>query len=206
MTSEERREVQRKLRILDCMPGFGWSANAFGQFTYVTPNALTFLDMTGDDLNAADADDEFGWRRVVHPEDYERVAARWRHCLRTGEHYDAEHRLRRADGTYRWFRNSGRPFRDEQGNIIEWSGTTIDIDDRVRLYNDVAEREARIRRLVDSDVIGIVIWDLDGTLVDANDAFLDMVGYERTELIAGLRWFDMTPPEWQEVHGREEVE
>jgi PAS domain S-box-containing protein len=206
MTSEERLDVERRLRILECMPGFGWSANAAGQFTYITPNALTFLDMTGDELNAPDADDEFGWRRVVHPEDYERVAARWRHCLRTGEHYDAEHRLRRADGTYRWFRNLGRPFRDEQGNIVEWSGTTIDIDDQVRLYSDIAERESRIRRLVDSDVIGIVIWDLDGTLVDANDAFLDMVGYERAELAAGLRWFDMTPPEWQEVHGREEVE
>ena len=75
-----------------------------------------------------------------------------------------------------------------------------------RLYRDLAEREARIRRLVDSNVIGIVIWDLDGRLIDANDAFLRMVQYERADLEAGLRWFDMTPPEWQEAHALEEVE
>ena len=60
--------------------------------------------------------------------------------------------------------------------------------------------------LVDSDVIGIVIWDLDGRLLDANDAFLRMVQYDRMDLDAGLRWFDMTPPEWQDVHALEELE
>ncbi len=75
-----------------------------------------------------------------------------------------------------------------------------------RLYRDLAEREAKIRRLVDSDVIGIVIWDIDGRLLDANDAFLRMVQYEREDLNAGLRWFDMTPPEWQEEHVRYEAE
>jgi PAS domain S-box-containing protein len=206
MTSEDQRDIQRRLNILESMPGFGWSANVTGQFTYVSPNTLGFLGVGGEDLNITDADDEFGWRQVVHPDDYEHVAARWRHCLRTGDHYDTEHRLRRMDGTYRWFRNSGRPTRDHQGNIVEWFGTTIDIDDQVRLCHDIAEREARIRRLVDSDIIGIVIWDLDGTLLDANDAFLRMVQYDREDFAAGLRWFDMTPPEWQEVHGREEAE
>ena len=69
--------------------------------------------------------------------------------------------------------------------------------ENAHLYHDLAERESRIRRLVDSNVIGIVIWDLDGRLVDANDAFLRMVQYDREDLKAGLAWFDMTPPEWQ---------
>ncbi len=74
------------------------------------------------------------------------------------------------------------------------------------LYRDLAEREAKIRRLVDADIIGIVIWDLDGRVIDANDAFLRMVQYERKDLNEGLRWFDMTPPEWQEAHVLEEAE
>ncbi|NLS08266.1 PAS domain S-box protein, partial [Rhizobium sp. P32RR-XVIII] len=78
--------------------------------------------------------------------------------------------------------------------------------ENTQLYRELAEREARIRRLVDSNVIGIVIWDLDGRLIDANDAFLRMVQYDREDLNAGLRWFDMTPPEWQEVHARSELE
>jgi PAS domain S-box-containing protein len=75
--------------------------------------------------------------------------------------------------------------------------------ENTRLYQDLAEREAKIRRLVDSDIIGIVIWDLDGRLIDANDAFLRMTQYEREDLNTGLRWFDMTPPEWQERVPRE---
>lgn len=78
--------------------------------------------------------------------------------------------------------------------------------ENARLYQDLQDRERRIRRLIDSNIIGIVIWDLDGRLIDANDAFLRMVRYEREDLQAGLRWFDMTPPEWQEAHARYEAE
>src|SRR3546814_19719195 len=79
---------------------------------------------------------------------------------------------------------SGRaePMRDQDGRIIQWYGLCHDIDDQTRLYRDIAEREARIRRLIDSDIIGIVIWDLDGTLIDANKAFLRMVDRKSTRL------------------------
>jgi PAS domain S-box-containing protein len=78
--------------------------------------------------------------------------------------------------------------------------------ENTRLYRDIEDREGRIRRLVDANIIGIVIWDLDGRLLDANDAFLRMVRYEREDLQRGLRWFEMTPPEWQEAHARYEAE
>ncbi|HEX4166576.1 MAG TPA: AAA family ATPase, partial [Bryobacteraceae bacterium] len=78
--------------------------------------------------------------------------------------------------------------------------------DNTRLYRDLEDRERKIRRLIDSNIIGIVIWGLDGRLLDANDAFLRMVRYDREDLKAGLGWFEMTPPEWQEVHARYEAE
>ncbi len=71
--------------------------------------------------------------------------------------------------------------------------------ENTRLYRDLAEREAKIRRLVDANIIGIFIWDLDGRIVEANDAFLRIVGYDREDLVAGrLRWTDLTPPEWRD--------
>ena len=75
-----------------------------------------------------------------------------------------------------------------------------------RLYRDVEARERKIGRLIDSNIIGVVIWDLDGCLLDANDAFLRLLGYDREDVKAGLRWFDMTPPDWQDVHARYEAE
>ncbi|HET8947015.1 MAG TPA: PAS domain S-box protein [Candidatus Polarisedimenticolia bacterium] len=68
-----------------------------------------------------------------------------------------------------------------------------------RLYRDLAERGARIRRLVDANIIGIIIWEIEGRILEANDAFLAMVGYDREDLNAGrLRWTDLTPPEWRD--------
>jgi PAS domain S-box-containing protein len=71
--------------------------------------------------------------------------------------------------------------------------------ENARLYRDLAEREARIRRLVDANIIGIIIWDLQGRILEANDAFLRMVGYDREDLVSSeVRWTDLTPPEWRE--------
>jgi PAS domain S-box-containing protein len=71
-------------------------------------------------------------------------------------------------------------------------------DENVRLHSDLAERERKIRRLFDSNIIGIVIFDFDERFIDANDAFLDMVGYSREDLVSGrMRWTDMTPAEWR---------
>ena len=70
--------------------------------------------------------------------------------------------------------------------------------ENARLYGDLGEREARIRRLVDSNIVGIVIWDVHGRIIEANQAFLDIVGYTREDL-ASLRWTELTPAEWRDV-------
>ena len=71
--------------------------------------------------------------------------------------------------------------------------------ENARLYRDLAEREGRIRRLVDANIIGIIIYDVEGRILEANDAFLRMVGYDRSDLVSqSVRWTDMTPPEWRE--------
>jgi PAS domain S-box-containing protein len=70
--------------------------------------------------------------------------------------------------------------------------------ENARLYRDVAEREAKIRRLVDANIIGILISSRKGEIIEANDAFLKMVGYDREDLAAGnMRWNDLTPPDWR---------
>jgi PAS domain S-box-containing protein len=69
--------------------------------------------------------------------------------------------------------------------------------ENTRLYHDLAKREAKIRRLVDANIFGVFIWDLDGTILDANDALLRGLGYEREDLVAGrLRWTDLTTAQW----------
>jgi PAS domain S-box-containing protein len=71
------------------------------------------------------------------------------------------------------------------------------------LYRDLEQREAKIRRLVDANIIGIYLWEIDGRIVEANDTFLRMVGYDREDLVSGrVRWTDLTPPEWRDRDAR----
>ncbi|MBV8330451.1 MAG: AAA family ATPase [Verrucomicrobia bacterium] len=69
--------------------------------------------------------------------------------------------------------------------------------ENTRLYHDLEAREAKIRRLVDANIIGIHIWNLEGEIVEANEAFLRMLGYSRADLVSGhMRWTELTPVEW----------
>ena len=72
-----------------------------------------------------------------------------------------------------------------------------------RLYRDLQEREAKIRRLVDANIVGVLISNLEGPIFEANDAFLQMVQYRREDVTSGrVRWTDLTPPEWHAVTER----
>ena len=75
--------------------------------------------------------------------------------------------------------------------------------ENTRLYGALRDREGKIRRLVDSNIIGIFIWHADGRILDANDAFLDMVGYTRDDRASGrVRWKELTPAEWCDADER----
>jgi PAS domain S-box-containing protein len=79
--------------------------------------------------------------------------------------------------------------------------------ENTRLYSDLQEREAKVRRLVDSNIIGILILDTKGRIVEANEAFLHMVGYSRDDLVSGrLSRAVLTPDEWSDVTERALVE
>ncbi|MDF3066599.1 MAG: sensor hybrid histidine kinase [Polyangiaceae bacterium] len=109
------------------------------------------------------------------------------------------------DGPREMFLNGVyQPLRGPRGELDRVMAFAYDVTEEVRatlrlqeLARQLAESEARARRLSDSGVIGVIFWTRDGRLVDANDAFLRMVGYTREELSSGqVRWKDMTPPEF----------
>ena len=159
---------------------------------------------------------------LLHPDDRtnaERVVSEYREGLRSD--YRNEFRLQHKDQSWRWILTRGIVIREPTtGRAVRFVGTHTDITDRVRaaerlkqvvatqaaialenarLYRDLEEREAKIRRLVDSNIIGIFMWDFEGQILEANEAFLHMVGYDHEELAAGrMRWTDLTPPDWRD--------
>jgi PAS domain S-box-containing protein len=89
-------------------------------------------------------------------------------------------------------------FTPDRARLLELLGSQAAISlENTRLYSDLQEREAKVRRLVDSNIIGICIFDLDRRIVEANDAFLAIVGYDRDDVISGrLNFTALTPLEW----------
>ncbi|WP_105403642.1 MULTISPECIES: PAS domain-containing protein [Neorhizobium] len=114
-------------KIVERITGNAWATDAGGNFIYVTPAALAFFGTSLESLNAQPEEHTLGWKHVIHPEDYDAAAATWRRCLRTGEHYNVEHRMLRATGVYGWARSTGQPVRDRDGSVAGWYGTVIDI-------------------------------------------------------------------------------
>src|SRR5206468_12309305 len=75
--------------------------------------------------------------------------------------------------------------------------------ENIALHGDLLARDKKIRHLVDANIVGIIIWELDGRILEANDAFLHMLGYDREDLASGrLNRTDLTPAEWRDRDAR----
>ena len=84
--------------------------------------------------------------------------------------------------------------------LLQWRDVLqADLRSIASMQREIEQREAKIRRLVDANIIGIVIWNVEGQILDANNEFLRIVGYDQHDLLSGrVSWADMTPPEWRD--------
>jgi PAS domain S-box-containing protein len=147
-----RQSEERYRCLAESIPQLVWTADGEGSLLDVNQRWTTF---TGLSLDQAKTE---GWEAVVHPEDVSTLTRHWAEAAQQGTPYQAEGRMRQADGTYRWFLHQAIPQRNEQGQISKWFGTATDIDmqkqlelERDRLLaqeqtaREAAERANRIK-------------------------------------------------------------
>src|SRR5262249_47802685 len=161
------------------IPGLGWFAYPDGRLRFLNPAALEYVGVTAEEMRElTDADDFSWWRRFVHPDDVEIGMAQWRHSLKTGEPMVEEQRLRRFDGTYRWFRYTSVAWRDERGRIVGWYGRAEDIDDRRKAEAALRQSERELRLL--ADTVPTMIWLMTpaGLPYYFNKRFVDWAGID----------------------------
>ena len=136
----------------------------------------------------------------MHPEDLPRIRAIVAAHIQRGEKCELEFRLRHTSGQYRYCSARGKVQHDAYGCPYRMCGIISDVTERQQLEQALRVSESRFRRLVESNIMGVILADLNGNVIEANDAFLQMVGYSRQQLQAGkLRWQQMTPPEYAAV-------
>ncbi|WP_052049860.1 PAS domain S-box protein [Leptolyngbya sp. KIOST-1] len=112
---------KRYRQLVELAPQLVWHADTQGH-TYISPQLCDYTGLSPDQLL------DFGWPMVIHPDDASRIDRRWQESVQTGTPYEAEYRLRRADGEYRWHLARAIPLDSDQG--MQWFGVSIDISDR----------------------------------------------------------------------------
>jgi PAS domain S-box-containing protein len=129
---DERKRAEEALRvsernlqlIIDTIPALAWSARLDGSAEFFNRHYLDFIGLSAEEASG------WGWTASVHPDDVNSLAATWQRIMASEAPGEAEARLRRHDGVYRWFLFRANPFRNDSGAIVKWYGINTDIEDR----------------------------------------------------------------------------
>ncbi|BBD58957.1 two-component hybrid sensor and regulator [Nostoc sp. HK-01] len=140
------------------------------------------------------------WMEKIHPEDRKLLQSSFEKMSVDNDYYAVEYRVRHKNNQYRYVLDQGVITRDQNGQPLRAVGSTTDISDRKYQEAALRESEAKFRRIVESNIVGIYFGDFSGQIYEANDAFLEMLGYTRAEFTAeNLRWDTLTPAEYQSL-------
>ena len=188
-------ESEEKLRSAFANAAIGFAiTDPDGRYMDANPAYLKLTGYSIDELKSK------RFPQLVHPDDYPAVMDLIGQMQR-GEigHFMRENRYIRKDGRMLWVRKSVAMVRDVSGQSRWMIALVEDITERRNAEQALRRSETRMRRFYDAELVGIIYWDLEGNILDANDKFLDMIGYSREDLQAGrIDWIGMTPTEYHE--------
>src|SRR5258706_3704940 len=184
----DRKRAQDHLRlVIDTIPAMAWSVLPDGTMEFINQR---WLEYAGLSFEEAVADGT----RTMHPAEVAGIMQKWSVAMAAGQPFEGEMRLRRADGEYRWFLVRTVPLRDEQGKIVKWYGTSIDIEDRKRIADALRESEQRLRHSEDQprvviDTIPTMAWSLlpDGAVDFVNQRWLEYTGLSFQDALAAAK-------------------
>ncbi len=176
---KESRDSEARLRkIIDTIPALAWCNLSDGSNEFVNQR---WSDYTG--LSQAEVK-RVGCKVAIHPEDLPKWLDHWRALMASGAGGEIEARLRRHDGTYRWFLIRVEPLQEESGEILRWYGTNTDIEDRKRTEVKLREDEREIRRITDAIPQTIMVLNPSGVPIYANQALLDYTGFTIDDVVS----------------------
>lgn len=171
-----RRSEAHFRNAVELNPQVPWIADADGAILDFSHRWLDLTGLTREQALGA------GWMDVPHPDDRPRMVEQWTVSLRTGRPYDIEHRIRLADGTYRWMRSRAAPCRDDDGRIVRWYGSTEDIHERKLAEEKLRASEELVRTIAENSTQGMAMMDERGYCTYANRAWLEMTGFTAEEI------------------------
>jgi two-component system sensor kinase FixL len=199
LLAEKARLAEQFASVTASVPGvvcsFRRSTDGKESFPFVSRN---FESICGVSPEEARADAQCVLQRV-HFEDRDHVRKSIDESARSLAPWRDEFRYDHPEKGVVWLEGHSSPVKEANGDII-WHGYIKDVTEAKRAEQELRANELSSRALFDSGLLGIVGWKLDGTITDANDRFLEMIGYDRDDLEAGrIDWISATPPEYRSI-------
>jgi PAS domain S-box-containing protein len=190
------RESEKRFRLMaDSSPVMIWTLDAEGNSTYYNKKALEFTGHTADDLQSGKS-----WQMAIHPDDIEDAGKTVAAAVSEVRPYEMECRMRRADGEWRWLLSHGTPRLGENGELLGYVGSSVDITERKTAEQSLKRSEDRYQNFIKQSTEGIWRFELsqpmsvdltvdeqidyffkNAHLAECNDAMARMYGYERSE-------------------------
>jgi len=164
--------------ILDSLPVLVFTFSPNGEVELINKPILDYFGRTFEELRAWRGSDLF------HPDDLAPMTRTWETHIAAGTAYSAEHRLRRADGVYRWFRLRASPIRDREGRVLHWHGDLTDIDELKRAETAAREAERALALILDSIPAMVFTTKATGELEWVNHNILGYFGRTLEDLQA----------------------
>ena len=164
--------------LVDSVPALILTALPDGYFDFFNRTGLKYVGLSLEDMLG------WKWTAVIHPEDVDEIVSKWRASIASGEPFLHEARVRRADGEYRWLLHHIIAERDEQGKIVKWYGSSIDIEDRKRAEERLRQEEMELRQIVDAVPQHIFVLEPDGRFRYANRRDLEYTGLTLEDVLA----------------------
>jgi len=175
MASAEQQPDSLNIQLLvDSIPALIHTGRPDGYLDYFNKPWLEYFGVTLDKVVG------WNWTAHVHPEDVDGIVAKWRACLATGEIFEYETRVRRADGEYRWMFHCKVPLRDGCGNIVKWYGSSLDIDDRKTAEEAVRRSKAYLAEAQRLSHTGSFGWKVPSGEIFWSDETFRIFGYDRS--------------------------
>jgi formate hydrogenlyase transcriptional activator len=168
-------------RAVDTTPAIIHTARPDGYLDYFNRGWLEFFGKSLEEVCG------WRWTESIHPDDVDGIVQKWRAALASGEPFEAEARVRRADGTYRALLHRKEPLHDERGNIVKWFGSSIDIEDRKRAEEKLREQETELRQILDLTPQHVYVFGPDTSLAYANQVALEYFGVGLQQIQADSR-------------------
>lgn len=185
-----REDRVRFNQLAEGLPQLAWTCLPNGECDFLNRR---WCEYTGIGVQAQLG---YEWIQQVHPDDRDNLMQAWLKAVKTGDEMYSVFRIRRYDNVYRWFDARATPQKNEQGEIIRWLGSNTDITDIELTRQALTNSEQLFHTAFDYAPLGMMMVNESGTIIQANPALRQLLGYTEGDIDSILpQLTTLIPPE-----------